>query len=295
MIGRNGAGKSSTFYMVVGKRSLTVGNLHIKGYSIKGYRSKEGLKHVGFCPNEDILAPYMTGRETLRYFCLINGIRRSHVRMVVKELAENFRLVAHMDERISTYSNGTKQKLMIAVAALAPTLLCLDEPTDGVDMSAKYEIWDILEGIRLGGRAILLTTHSMEECEMLATNVGILDRGSLLCYGSLARLRARFDKGIFVKIKVGTFAEMSIAKAETDRLSAMEVSRPAIRSTMASLKLSVVRPSLEYDPRARLHDEESTSSETDIREDYEFLLKDVEEVFLEDHPYSSVRYVQWKE
>ncbi|XP_020805682.1 ATP-binding cassette sub-family A member 1 [Drosophila serrata] len=283
LVGRNGAGKSSTFYMIVGKRALTVGTLHIKGCSIKT-RSKQGLRHLGFCPHEDMLSPYMTGWETLRFFCLINGIRQSHIHMVIKSLADSFSLTIHMDKPIRTYSNGTKRKLMIAVAALAPTLLCLDEPTAGVDMYAKYEIWDILESLRKGGLAIFLTTNSMEECEIMATNLGILDRGTLLCYGTLSRLRSRFDKGIFVKIKVGTRAELNILRAESGRLThrTREGLSPTSRSTLASLKFSIMQFSMDDDF------DKSTSSETDIREDYETLLNDVEDWFLEDHPYSIV-------
>ncbi|KAH8258255.1 hypothetical protein KR038_008757 [Drosophila bunnanda] len=284
LLGRNGAGKSSTFYMIVGKRSVTAGTLHIKGYSIKT-RSKKGLKHLGFCPHEEMLSPYMTGWETLRFFCLINGIRQSHIQMVVKSLAESFSLGVHMNKPISTYSNGTKRKLMVAVAALAPTLLCLDEPTAGVDMYAKYEIWDILDSLRKGGLAIFLTTNSMEECEIMATNTGILDRGTLLCYGSIARLRSRFDKGIFVKIKVGTIAELNILRAESGRLThrTREGTPHASRSTLASLKYSLMQLSMDD-----TYDEKSTSSEMDIREDYESLLNVVEDWFMEDHPYSIV-------
>ncbi|XP_017035646.1 phospholipid-transporting ATPase ABCA3 [Drosophila kikkawai] len=281
LLGRNGAGKSSTFYMVMGKRSLTAGTLHIKGFSIKK-RSKQGLKHVGFCPHEEMLTPYMTGWETLRFFCLINGIRQSHIPMVVRALVESFSLGTNMDKPIRTYSNGTKRKLMIAVAALAPTLLCLDEPTAGVDMYAKYEIWDILDSMRQGGRAILLTTHSMEECEILGSTLGILDRGTLLCYGNLARLRSRFDKGIFVRIKVGTRTELNILREEGLRFANRYNNS---RTTLGSLKLSIHTVSMhDYE----MHTDHSTSSEADIRDDYEGLLKVVEEWFLEDHPYSVV-------
>ncbi|KAH8284770.1 hypothetical protein KR054_000874, partial [Drosophila jambulina] len=283
LVGRNGAGKSSTFYMIIGKRSLTTGTLHIKGCSIKT-RPKQGLKQLGFCPYEEMLSPYMTGWETLRFFCLINGIRQSHIKMVIQSLADNFCLGSGMDKPVRTYSNGTKRKLMIAVAALAPTLLCLDEPTAGVDMHAKYEIWDILNNLRKGGLAIFLTTNSMEECEMLGTNLGILDRGTLLCYGSLARLKSRFDKGIFVKIKVGTMAELNILRNESGRFANRDWGQADLTSTLGSLRYSVIG----YSADEELKSKTTTSSEGDIRDDYEILLKDVEDWFLEDHPTSIV-------
>jgi len=207
LLGRNGSGKSSIFRMIVGMESITVGSIHIKGYSLKT-RPKDASRHVGFCPRELMLLSFMTGKDALRFCCLINGIRREYIKSLVASLAECFELVPHMNKRISTYSNGTKRKLMIAMGTLAPSLMCLDEPTAGVDMHAKYEIWSILDGIRQGGRSILLTTHNLEECEFLCTNVGIMDHGSLLCYGSLSRLKHRFNMGIFVKVKMGTRAEM---------------------------------------------------------------------------------------
>ncbi|XP_017123510.1 phospholipid-transporting ATPase ABCA1 [Drosophila elegans] len=289
LLGRNGAGKSSTFFMIVGMRSITVGNIHIKGYSLRSH-PKEGLRHVGFSPREEMLSFYMTGRETLRYWCLVNGIRRSHVRELVRTLADCFGLVLHLDKRVSTYSNGTKRKLMIAMAILAPTLICLDEPTAGVDMHAKYDIWKILESIRQGGRAILLTTHSMEECEFLCTNVGIMDRGSLLCYGSLAHLKNRFSKGIFVKVKVGTTSEMERAREERERINSTELIYRESGSTMGSLRMSLMHLERHRKPQVEgvRKLEEQAISESDIRGDYDLLLQRLEEIFKRDHPYSSV-------
>uniref|UniRef100_A0A6P4EQ13 ATP-binding cassette sub-family A member 1 n=1 Tax=Drosophila rhopaloa TaxID=1041015 RepID=A0A6P4EQ13_DRORH len=298
LLGRNGAGKSSTFYMIVGMKAITVGSIHIKGYSLKK-RPKDGMRHVGFCPREEMLSSYMTGRETLRFWCLVNGLRRSHIGAVVATMGDCFGLTQHIDNRISTYSNGTKRKLMIAMATLAPTLICLDEPTAGVDMHAKYDIWQILESIRQAGRAILLTTHSMEECEFLCTNVGIMDRGSLLCYGSLARLKYRFDKGIFVKVKVGTAAEMDHVKKERERITMVDSSETESASTLGSLRRSVAhldrlsRSRTEIfrktEPIRELEPVAEAASESDIREDYDILLQRLEEVFKKDHPYSSVR------
>ncbi|XP_070068559.1 phospholipid-transporting ATPase ABCA3 isoform X1 [Drosophila takahashii] len=296
LLGRNGAGKSSTFYMIVGMQSITVGNIHIKGFSLKK-RRRDALRHVGFCPREEMLSSYMTGRETLHFCCLVNGIRRDHVNKLVESLAECFGLAHHMDKRIGTYSNGTKRKLMIAMATLAPTLMCLDEPTAGVDMHAKYEIWKILESIRQGGRAILLTTHSMEECEFLCTNVGIMDHGSLLCYGSLPRLKYRFNKGIFVKVKMGTREEMDDAAEVYGRITMMqEASDSEVGSTTGSRRMSLAhlvrhhKPTMDAVRKSeRSRSKASAGSfQSDNQDSYDLLLQRLEEVFKKDHPYCSV-------
>ncbi|EDW48676.1 GM22003, partial [Drosophila sechellia] len=198
----------------------------------------------------------------------------------------------HMNKRISTYSNGTKRKLMIAMGTLAPSLMCLDEPTAGVDMHAKYEIWRILDGIRQGGRSILLTTHNLEECEFLCTNVGIMDHGSLLCYGSLSRLKHRFNMGIFVKVKMGTNDD----RDNWMRLTMMPPNDNEMGSIVGARRMMLAHLLRHHNPpvepvkksgtsRAQ---PDTTNSELNMRKDYEALLQELEEVFKRDHPYSTV-------
>ncbi|EDV55285.1 retinal-specific ATP-binding cassette transporter [Drosophila erecta] len=295
LLGRNGAGKSSTFRMIVGMESITVGSIHIKGYSIKT-QPKNALRHMGFCPRETMLSSFMTGQDALRFSCLINGIRKEYIKSLVESLAECFELVPHMNKRISTYSNGTKRKLMIAMATLAPSLMCLDEPTAGVDMHAKYEIWRILDGIRQGGRSILITTHNLEECEFLCTNAGIMDRGSLLCYGSLSRLKLRFNMGIFVKVKMGTNAEMDDERDTWNQIAMMPPKDSRMGSQVGARRFLLAhlhrhnKPSVAAVKKSRRITPQpgSTNSELNMRQDYEALLQRLEEVFSKDHPYSTV-------
>ncbi|KMY95234.1 phospholipid-transporting ATPase ABCA1 [Drosophila simulans] len=295
LLGRNGSGKSSTFRMIVGMESITAGSIHIKGYSLKT-RPNDASRHVGFCPREPMLSSFMTGKDALRFCCMINGIRKEYIKSLVASLAECFELVPHMNKRISTYSNGTKRKLMIAMGTLAPSLMCLDEPTAGVDMHAKYEIWRILDGIRQGGRSILLTTHNLEECEFLCTNVGIMDHGSLLCYGSLSRLKHRFNMGIFVKVKMGTRAELDDDRDNWMRLTMMPPNDNEMGSIVGARRMMLAHLLRHHNPpvepvkksgtsRAQ---PDTTNSELNMRTDYEALLQELEEVFKRDHPYSTV-------
>lgn len=285
LLGRNGAGKSSTFYMIVGKIPITAGDIYIKGLNVK--KNKKSLRHLGFCPREPILANYMTGRQMLHFSCLINGVRRNLIQDVVSHMELSFMLEKQLDKPIGDCSNGTKRKLMLAIASLAPTLICLDEPTAGVDMNAKYNIWHVLDNLRLGGLAILVTTTSMLECEILATNVGILERGSLLYYGSLTRLKNRFANNIYVKVKVGSKEELADAKQESKRYTNIMKFRqskiPLVRQDSSS-------SSLEWKPVSaeRSTIRESRMTESDLRSKYEKLLRNVEIQFLEDHPDSKM-------
>ncbi|KAH8280531.1 hypothetical protein KR018_009342 [Drosophila ironensis] len=279
LLGRNGAGKSSTFNMITGKVPISAGHIYIKGYCIK-QKPLRAIRHIGFCPKEPALANYLTGREMLWFCCLINGLRRNLIKKIVYAMEDAFMLTHCLDVPISVVSKGTKRKLMLAMASLDSTIICLDEPTSGVDLNAKYDIWYVLEALRLGGMAILLTTHSMEEAEILASSVGILEYGSLLCYGTLGRLRTRFDKNIYVKIKVGLQEEMENALVELQNyVAARSSSRHSnAPGTIESLRASVEVNLLPY----------VLGSEADVRSIYEDLLIKVEETFLADHPYSTV-------
>ncbi|KAH8400731.1 hypothetical protein KR009_000677, partial [Drosophila setifemur] len=285
LLGRNGAGKTSTLNMIVGKRAITTGRIHIMGNSMKS-QPRSCFHHVGFCPREPQMAYYLTGREMLRFTCLINGIRRGLIKDIVDEMEEKYVLGQRLDRLIETYNSGTKRKLMIALASLAPTLICLDEPTAGVDVSAKYDIWHMIDCLRLAGRCILFTSHSTDECEMLCTSLGILDRGSMLCYGMLARLRRRFDKGIFVKVKVGTLAELAEIEVEVEKFTKVARVQAPRTTTIGSLHLSLMH-SLTF-LNTRDFDEDFTT-ESSVRKDYERLLRAVEHEFSTDHPYSTVR------
>ncbi|EDV35859.2 uncharacterized protein Dana_GF12256 [Drosophila ananassae] len=291
LLGRNGAGKSSTFYMIVGKIPITAGGIYIKGLNVK--RNRRALRHVGFCPREPTLANYMTGRQMLHFSCLINGVRRNLIPNVVNHMEQSFLLDRQLDTPIGNCNNGMKRKLMLAIASMAPTLICLDEPTAGVDMNAKYTIWHVLDNLRLGGLAILVTTTSMQECEVLATNVGILERGSLLCYGSLTRLKNRFDKNIYVKVKVGSKEELADAKEEFERFDGMLKLRQStwLGDTPLLLRESS-SSSLDWRPVSaeRLNDGESRQSESQMRSMYEKLLREVEIQFLDDHPDSKMSH-----
>jgi len=162
------------------------------------------FKRIGYCPQFDALLEDLTGRQVLRIFCLLRGYRYEKIKSVSEELAKSFGFMKHIDKRIQTYSGGNKRKLSTAIATLgAPSVIYLDEPTTGMDPAARRQLWNMVCRIRDSGKSIVLTSHSMEECEALCTRVAIMVNGEFKCIGSTQHLKNKFSKGLILKIKVG--------------------------------------------------------------------------------------------
>ncbi|XP_030238866.1 phospholipid-transporting ATPase ABCA1, partial [Drosophila navojoa] len=234
LLGPNGAGKTSTLGMVAGVKIISDGDIYIKGVNIKKL-TKQGLLKIGFCPQKNILLNYMTGRDMLKFTGLSCGIKKDLVPVIIGKLAERFVLTKSLDLKIRYYSAGTKRKLNIAMAVLAHTLVCLDEPTTGVDISAQEEIWVVLSDMREMGRALLLTSHNMLECEKVCSCLAIMVNGSLQFYGSVQQIKHYYDKGITIRIQVATEMEMLLGSDDSSlHESEVIIERDASVSTVNS-------------------------------------------------------------
>ncbi|XP_032585865.2 phospholipid-transporting ATPase ABCA1 isoform X2 [Drosophila mojavensis] len=234
LLGPNGAGKTSTLNMIAGIKIISDGDIYIKGVNIKKL-TKQGLLNIGFCPQKNILLNYMTGRDMLKFTALSCGIKKDFIPVIIGKLAERFVLTKSLDLKIRHYSVGTKRKLNIAMAVLAHALVCLDEPTAGVDISAQEEIWVVLSDMRERGRALLLTSHNMQECEKVCSCLAIMVNGSLQCYGSVQQIKHYYDKGITIRIQVATELEMLLGSEDSSsHESEVEIEKEASESTMNS-------------------------------------------------------------
>ena len=166
---------------------------------LSAYRSE-----LGYCPQFDPLLDKLTGRETLFLFGRLRGIPSRDLPHVVDQLIEMSDLKAHAHKRTETYSGGNKRKLSLAIALTAnPKVILLDEPTAGVDPSARRKIWSSLSHVRsVRGCCIILTSHSMQECENLCSRISIMVGGRLRCMGSAQQLRARYGQGFTISMKL---------------------------------------------------------------------------------------------
>ncbi|XP_041565047.1 retinal-specific phospholipid-transporting ATPase ABCA4 [Drosophila elegans] len=201
LLGANGAGKTSIFRMIVGDTSISAGNIYVKGYSLRENRSR-AKKQVGYCPQFDTFHSFLTGRQVLKIFCLLRGVPKYHFKWVSERLASDFGFKDQLDEKIYTYSGGTKRKLNTALAVNGGWVVCLDEPNNGVDAVARQFLCKKLEAVTSDGRAVLLTTNNMEEVSALCSRVGFLVSGEMKCIGSLQQVRSEVSHVMVLKLKV---------------------------------------------------------------------------------------------
>ena len=202
LLGVNGAGKTSTFKMLTGDENISSGSTWVKGISLLTDMS-EVHKRIGYCPQFDGLLEELTGRETLRLIALLRGIPEREIKKISLKLAQDLNFLKHIDKMIKDYSGGNKRKLSTALALIGnPSVIYLDEPTTGMDPGAKRQFWNTMCKIRKAGKTIILTSHSMEECEALCTRLAIMVNGEFKCIGSTQHLKNKFSKGYFLTIKM---------------------------------------------------------------------------------------------
>ncbi|KAH8261715.1 hypothetical protein KR044_002735 [Drosophila immigrans] len=202
LLGVNGAGKTSTFKMLTGDQRIDFGTAHVQGYSMETDAHRV-FKRIGYCPQFDALFDDLTGREVLRIYCLLRGIEKSSIKRITEELAKALGFLRHLDKRTLAYSGGNKRKLSTGIALLGgPSVVYLDEPTTGMDPAARRQLWNVVCACRDNGKTIILTSHSMEECEALCTRLAIMVNGELKCIGSTQHLKNKYSKGLVLKIKV---------------------------------------------------------------------------------------------
>ena len=203
LLGINGAGKTTSFRMLTGDLTITNGNAFI-GDAILCQNIKSFQQQVGYCPQFDALLDCLTGREMLYLFARLRGMRERNISKNVKQLIEMVDLQEHADKTTQTYSGGNKRKLSLAIAMIGhPAVIFLDEPTTGVDPAARRKIWSTLVYYQEKFQSsIILTSHSMEECEALCSRIGIMVNGKFKCLGSTQHLRTKYGQGYTVIIKI---------------------------------------------------------------------------------------------
>ncbi|XP_072691478.1 ATP-binding cassette sub-family A member 17-like isoform X3 [Canis lupus baileyi] len=202
LLGLNGAGKTSIFKMLTGDEPITSGDAFLRGLSIRSH-IREVRQSVGYCPQLDTLLNYMTGRETLVMFARIRGIPERHISACVEQVLDDLLMYTFANMLVRTYSGGNKRKLSTGIALLGePSVIFLDEPSTGMDPMARRLLWSIISRARESGKAIVITSHSMEECEALCTRLAIMVEGQFKCLGSPQHLKSKFGSGYSLRAKI---------------------------------------------------------------------------------------------
>ena len=187
LLGPNGAGKTTTVKILLGLTRPTEGTAFVNGLPVS---DPESRRHVGYLPEGHKLPGYLTARQTLSIFGRMSGMDSATIRRRSVELMEKLRIAPWLDIKVKKFSKGMTQRLGLAAALLhTPSVLLLDEPTDGVDPVGRREIRDILrEEARNAGAAVLLNSHLLSEIELTCDRVAVLRGGRVAAQGTIESL-----------------------------------------------------------------------------------------------------------
>lgn len=204
LLGTNGAGKTTTIKMISTLILPTSGEIEVLGYDVK----KDSMKireFLNVSPQETAIAPNLSVKENLEFMAGVYKIKDKDEK--IKELISIFKLDEVINQKAKTLSGGWQRKVSIAIALINnPKILFLDEPTLGLDVIARRELWNIIETLK-GKVTIILTTHYMEEAESLSDRIGIMSKGKIIEVGTAEELAKKTNsknfEDAFVKIVTG--------------------------------------------------------------------------------------------
>ena len=187
LLGVNGAGKTTTIKILSCLTKPTEGDAVVGGYIISK-ESEQVKRMIGVSPQETAVAPGLSVKENLELICGIHGFSKEKTQAKITELAEKFSLDTVLQRRAGKLSGGWQRRVSIAMALISePKILFLDEPTLGLDVIARHELWETIRSLK-GKITIILTTHYMEEAESLSDRIGIMKSGKLLAIGTAEEL-----------------------------------------------------------------------------------------------------------
>lgn len=221
LLGVNGAGKSTTFKMLTGELRPSAGNSWIGPYDV-GDQRREYLSQIGYCPQQDALIDSLSGAEMLALFARLRGVPERHIEAAVEDALERLGLarIGHID--CNNYSGGNKRRLSVGMALIgAPEMIFLDEPTSGVDPRSRRRLWStLIEFQQQTKSAIVMTSHSMNECECLCDRVAIMVGGQFKVMGSVQYLRTKLSRGfsLILKLKPDNLREAEDLTKTSERI-----------------------------------------------------------------------------
>lgn len=188
-IGQNGAGKTTTIKSIVGINDLTEGDILINNISIKT-NPLEAKKCIAYVPDNPDIYNSLTGLQYINLVADIFKVEKENRQKITNNLAEEFEIVNELNNPISTYSHGMKQKLVLISAFVhSPKLLILDEPFVGLDPKASFKVKEIMKDFAKNGGAIFFSTHILEVAEKLCNKVAIIKNGEIIANGTMAQIK----------------------------------------------------------------------------------------------------------
>ncbi|CAG7723164.1 unnamed protein product, partial [Allacma fusca] len=200
LLGVNGAGKTTSFRILTGDTGPSHGNAFMGQYNIRQH-SKTFLNRIGYCPQFDAILGVLSGKEMLQLFSRLRGIPNTSEE-TTKWLSK-VGLLESANVQCRKYSGGMKRRLSTAMALIGdPPVVMLDEPTAGVDPVARRQFWGVIRSNRELGQAIILTSHSMDECEALCSRLAIMVNGQFQCFGGVQHIKSKYGQGFTLTFKL---------------------------------------------------------------------------------------------
>jgi ABC-type multidrug transport system ATPase subunit len=194
LLGVNGAGKTTLSSIIATLHPATSGEIRYNGISIYDQLT-DYRKKIGFCPQRPNLSNDLTVRQNLAFSGRYYGLDKDETETRVAQLVKRYSLEEYLDAKPDTLSGGYKQRVMIARALVhKPELVILDEPTVGLDPHIRHQLWDEIRKLKAEGISVLLTTHYLDEAELLSDRVCILDKGQIKLVGTPIDLMTTFQK-----------------------------------------------------------------------------------------------------
>lgn len=188
LLGANGAGKTTTINIICNLLRADGGEVLVNGQPA----SEQTKPLIGIAPQQNLLYGLLSCEENLQFFGRIYGLRGAVLRQRVQACLEAVNLADRAKTPVEQLSGGMQRRMNVATALVhQPKLVILDEPTTGLDIEARYEIWELIRQLQAQGITVLLTTHLLDEAERLSSRIGILKQGSIVAQGSLAELQQR--------------------------------------------------------------------------------------------------------
>jgi ABC-2 type transport system ATP-binding protein len=211
LLGPNGAGKTTTINILCNLLTPDRGTVLINGQPA----SERTKRWIGVAPQETLIYRQLTCAENVQFFAKLYGLRGGRLRDRVQTCLAAVGLGDRAHSIAETLSGGMQRRLSLAIALVhQPKLLILDEPTTGLDVEARFEVWALIRQLQAEGSTILLTTHLLDEAERLCNKIGILKQGKLLAEGSLATLQQQIPAQEIVTVQTPAPAA-AIARAQS--------------------------------------------------------------------------------
>ncbi|HZK35195.1 MAG TPA: ATP-binding cassette domain-containing protein [Bacillota bacterium] len=194
LLGENGAGKTTTLRVLATMLKPTAGSAMVNGYDIVK-QANDVRRDIGILFGGEVgLYDRLTGRENIDYFAKLNGLNQEEADSSIEELVQDFQMQEYIDKRVGKYSRGMKQRVAISRSIVhKPTVMLFDEPTVGLDVSAAKIVHDFILKCKAEGRAIIFSSHTMQEVERLCDRIIMIHKGSIIEDGSKDSLMQKYS------------------------------------------------------------------------------------------------------